>query len=63
MYYYSVKIEWDVLPNTFIQVRSTSTLLEALKYLDTEFPNKLARIDKVKKYVYQSDRVVKTYNV
>lgn len=63
MYYFSIKIEWDVLPSTYIQVKTTSTLGEALKYLDAEFPNKLAKIDKVKKYVYQCDRVVKTYNV
>lgn len=63
MYYYSVKVIWKMLPDTFIQVKSTSTLIEALKYLDAEFPNQIAKIDKVKKYVYQSDRVVKTYNV
>ncbi len=61
MFYYSIKIE--MLPDSFIQVKSTSTLLEALKYLNAEFPNQIARIDKVKKLVYKADKVIKTYNV
>jgi hypothetical protein len=61
MVYYSVKVE--MLPDRFVQVKSTDTLLEALKYLNAEFPNQIARIDKVKKLVYQNDKVLKSYDV
>jgi hypothetical protein len=61
MTYYSIKVE--MLPDRFIQVKSTDTLLEALKYLNAEFPNQIARVDKVKKLVYQNDKVLKTYNL
>ena len=61
MTYYSIKVE--MLPDRIIQVKSTDTLLEALKYLNAEFPNQIARVDKVKKLVYQNDKVLKTYNL
>jgi hypothetical protein len=61
MTYYSIKVE--MFPDRFIQVKSTDTLLEALKYLNAEFPNQIAMVDKVKKLVYQNDKVLKTYNL
>ena len=45
----------------FIQVIQLPTLKESKAYLSENFPNQSYKIDKFKKLVYSSDKLIKTY--
>jgi len=56
--YYSIKV---VIMGKFIQVIQLPTLKESKAYLSENFPNQSYKIDKFKKLVYSSDKLIKTY--
>ena len=56
--YYSVKV---VIMGKFIQVIQLPTLKESKTYINENYPNQSYKIDKFKRLVYSSDKLIKTY--